>query len=512
MQRVSDLKEGFTFELNGKLEFVKDYSTNITLLQYLRRRGLIGSKEGCAEGDCGACTVVLVDAGALGNHQYRAINSCLVPLPLIAGRKIVSVEGVASAQLHPVQQAMVNRHGSQCGYCTPGFIMSLYEAYHRTDLKEAWQLDDQLCGNLCRCTGYRPIREAAFECLAKLSRTDTRIKPATLAGGATGLDPIGYRTASENFFRPVALTELLEFLSVYPDAQLVAGATEVGLKITKLFQSFPTLISLEGIAELTLLEPSDTHWRVGAAVTLTQVWDGLGKEFPVFASMLRWFGSRQIRNRATLGGNLATASPIGDSAPVLLALDASLVLASAKGARVVPLNEFFVGYRKTQLQAGEIIREILFPRAHTEAGLAEEFIRFYKVSRRREMDISTVAGCFRIQLDTSGRIGLARVVYGGVAPTPVRATDVEAALVGNEWNRATVAAVAELLAKRFTPISDVRGSAEYRAAMVVELFEKFFEDIQSGHVDPSRRSETAAGEADLSRRSEAEADRVTGGN
>ncbi|MBV8098478.1 MAG: xanthine dehydrogenase molybdopterin binding subunit [Verrucomicrobia bacterium] len=507
MQRVSDLKEGFTFELNGKQEFVKDCSTNITLLQYLRRRGLIGSKEGCAEGDCGACTVVLVDRDASGHNQHRAINSCLVPLPLIAGRKIVSVEGVATAtQLHPIQQAMVSRHGSQCGYCTPGFIMSLYEAYHRTDLNEAWQLDDQLCGNLCRCTGYRPIREAAFEALAKRRPTDTEINPAGHAGGETSLAPIGYRTASENFFRPVALTELFELLAVYPDAQLVAGATELGLKITKLFQSFPTLISLEGIAELAVLEPNDTHWRVGAAVTLTQVWDALGKEFPVLASMLRWFGSRQIRNRATLGGNLATASPIGDSAPVLLGLDASLVLASAKGARVVPLDEFFVGYRKTQLQTGEIIREILIPRARAQASLAQDVTRFYKVSRRREMDISTVAGCFRIQLDISGKIRLARVVYGGVAPTPVRTSDVEADLVGKEWNRDTVAGAAEVLAKRFTPISDVRGSAEYRTALIVELWEKFFDDTQSGQADPSCHSPAPAGEADLSRRSEAEAD------
>jgi xanthine dehydrogenase large subunit len=493
VQRVSDLKEGFTFELNGKQEFVKDYSTNITLLQYLRRRGLIGSKEGCAEGDCGACTVVLVDTDASGNHQYRAINSCLVPLPLIAGRKIVSVEGVATAaQLHPVQQAMVNRHGSQCGYCTPGFIMSLFEAYHRTDLNEAWQVDDQLCGNLCRCTGYRPIREAAFECLAKRSSTDTQTKPAALAAGGSSLAPIGYHTAAETFFRPVTLKELWELLAVYPDAQLVAGATELGLKITKLFQSFPTLISLEGIAELTVLAPSDTHWRVGAAVTLTQVWEALGKEFPVLVSMLRWFGSRQIRNRASLGGNLATASPIGDSAPVLLALDASLVLESVSGARVVPLNEFFVGYRKTQLQTGEIIREILIPRARPAAGVAQEFTRFYKVSRRREMDISTVAGCFRIQLDSSGRVRLARVAYGGVAPTPVRATDVEAALLGKEWNRHSVAGVAAVLAKRFTPISDVRGSAEYRTALVAELLEKFFDDTQSGQVDWSRRSEAEA--------------------
>jgi len=488
VQRVGDLKEGFTFELNGKLEFVRDYSTNLTLLQYLRRRGLIGSKEGCAEGDCGACTVVLVDTDGSGKNLYRAINSCLVPLPLIAGRKIVSVEGVATAtQLHPIQQAMVKRHGSQCGYCTPGFIMSLYEAYHRTDLNEAWQLDDQLCGNLCRCTGYRPIREAAFECLAKQRPADTETNPAPNAGGETSLVPVAYCTASENFFRPVSLTELFELLAVYPDAQLVAGATELGLKITKLFQTFPTLISLEGIAELAVLEPGDRHWRVGSAVALTQVWDALGQEFPVLASMLRWFGSRQIRNRATLGGNLATASPIGDSAPVLLGLDASLVLVSAKGARVVPLNEFFVGYRKTHLQTGEIIREILIPRSPPATGVAQEFTRFYKVSRRREMDISTAAGCFRIQLGAGGKIHLARVVYGGVAPTPVRATDVEAALVGKEWNRTTVARVAEILAKRFTPISDVRGSAEYRTALVVELMEKFFEDTQSGRADVSRR-------------------------
>jgi xanthine dehydrogenase large subunit len=507
VQRVSDLKEGFTFQLNGKPEFVKDYSTNTTLLQYLRGRGLIGSKEGCAEGDCGACTVVLVDTDAAGNNQYRAINSCLVPLPLIAGRKIVSVEGVGTVpQLHPIQQAMISRHGSQCGYCTPGFIMSLYEAYHRRDLNEAWQLDDQLCGNLCRCTGYRPIREAAFECLAKRSLTDRQTNPAALVGGGTSLDPVGYCTTSENFFRPVMLTELLELLGAYPDAQLVAGATELGLKITKLFQSFPTLISLEAVAELTVLEPTDTHWRVGAAVTLTQVWDALGKEFPVLASMLRWFGSRQIRNRATLGGNLATASPIGDSAPLLLGLDSSLVLESVNGARVVPLNEFFVGYRKTQLQTGEIIREILIPRALAETGLVHEFTRFYKVSRRQEMDISAVSGCFRIQLDTSGRVRLARVVYGGVAPTPVRAGDVEAALIGKDWNRATVVAVAEVLAKRFTPISDVRGSAEYRAALVLELLEKFFDDTQSVPVDTSRQPVGRSPARPVEGGSEAEAD------
>ncbi len=217
VQRVSELKAGFTFELNGKQEFVKDYSTNLTLLQYLRRRGLIGSKEGCAEGDCGACTVVLIDTDENGNHSFRSVNSCLIPLPLVAGRKIVSIEGVASAdQLHPVQQAMVNRHGSQCGYCTPGFIMSLFEAYHRSDLRAAWQVDDQLCGNLCRCTGYRPIRDAAFECLAKRNLTDAQTKATTLSGSRTGLVPIGYQTLAETFWRPGTLSELLELLAYLP--------------------------------------------------------------------------------------------------------------------------------------------------------------------------------------------------------------------------------------------------------------------------------------------------------
>jgi xanthine dehydrogenase large subunit len=486
VQRVSELKEGFAFELNGKQEFVKDYSTNITLLQYLRRRGLIGSKEGCAEGDCGACTVVLIDTDSTGNNHFRAINSCLVPLPLIAGRKIVSVEGVAARdELHPVQQAMVNRHGSQCGYCTPGFIMSLFEAYHRTDLHETWQVDDQLCGNLCRCTGYRAIRDAAFECLAKRQLAAASTETTTLSDTRTGLVPIGYRTLAEIFLRPVTLIELFELLATYPDAQLVAGATELGLKITKQFQSFPTLIAVEGVAELTVLESDDSKWRVGAAVTLTQVWDALGKEFPGLASMLRWFGSRQIRNRATLGGNLATASPIGDSAPVLIALDASLVLESVAGARTVPLSEFFVGYRKTALQPGEVIREILIPRARAQVGVSPEFTKFYKVSRRREMDISTVSGCFRIQLDAVGKVRLARVVYGGVAPTPVRAGDVEAALVAREWNRGTLADISRILAKRFAPISDVRGSADFRAAMVVELMEKFFEDSQTKQLEPA---------------------------
>ena len=480
MERLSELSAEFSFELNGTKEVVRNCSTNVTLLQYLRKRGLVGSKEGCAEGDCGACTVALVDSDEKGQNCFRAINSCLVPLPLIANRKIVTVEGLelGSGQLHPVQQAMVDRHGSQCGYCTPGFVMSLFEAYHRTDLTTAWQVDDQLCGNLCRCTGYRPIREAALDCLAQGKQEHPDRDHLYLTGYA-GLDRCGYRTSAEVFLRPATLDELVDLLSLHPDAELVAGATELGLRITKRFESFPTLIALDGIAELTVLEASDSEWRVGAAVSLTKLWDALGDEFPSLSSMLRWFGSRQIRNRATLGGNLATASPIGDSAPVLLTLDARLVLASRQGVRIVPLNQFFIGYRKTLLEPGEIIREILIPRATPGTGSASEFARFYKVSRRREMDISTVSAAFRIELDETGKVASARIAYGGVAPTVVRADSVESALLGEPWTQETVDRAARVLAGLFTPISDVRGSAEYRSALTLDLLYKFFEESQS---------------------------------
>src|SRR5205085_689516 len=276
---------------------------NTTLLEWLRSNGLTGSKEGCAEGDCGACSVAIVDRDARGKRCYRAINSCLVPLPLMAGREIISVEGVACPKMHPVQKAML-----------------------------------------------------------------------------------------ENLFRAVA---------EHPDACLIAGATDLGLEITKRFQRFPVLISLEAVAELNETSSTDTEWRIGAATTLTKLDDVLGADFPEIREMLSVFGSRQIRNRATLGGNLVTASPIGDSAPVLLALDADVVIASATGERILPLDEFFVAYRKTALQPGEILQSVVLPRPQADI---QTHRRFFKVSKRREMDISTVAACFAVALDQRGII------------------------------------------------------------------------------------------------------------
>ena len=471
------------FTLNGRSVRVEGVSPNTTLLEYLRGAGLTGAKEGCAEGDCGACSVAILDRDSQGRPCYHAINSCLVPLSLMAGREIVSVEGVAGPEkLHPVQEKMAEGHGSQCGYCTPGFVMSLFEGYYRGNIRKPDQLDDQLCGNLCRCTGYRPIRDAAIAAFPERHRKNGQDSFAErLKKSSAGLGEVQYEFAGEKFFRPTSLSGLLQLLEQFPDGRLIAGATELGLDISKRFKKFSTLISVEAVPELKEIQCADAEWRIGAAVTLTQIEEQMVAEFPALADMLRVFGSRQVRNRATMGGNLVTASPIGDSAPVLLALDASVVLVSRKTgtdgthdgleARTLPIREFFVAYRKTALRPGEILKTIIVPR-FAQTG-AKRKCAWYKVSKRREMDISTVAACLLVELDPDGIVRHARLAYGGVAAMPMRALKTERALTGRRWCEETVREVLPTLQEEFTPISDVRGSAEYRRALVTGLFEKF---------------------------------------
>lgn len=465
------------FVLNGRAVRIENYSPNLTLLEYLRAIGCTGSKEGCAEGDCGACSVAVVDRDARGKTCYRAVNSCLMPLPLLAGREVVTVEGVAAknGELHPVQRAMVACHGSQCGYCTPGFIMSLFEGYYRDDLKEHWQLNDQLCGNLCRCTGYRSIQEAALEAFAEKNCNEADKFAAHLKNADAEPRSTHYESGGEKFFRPTSLGELFRLLKEHPEARLIAGATELGLEITKKYKKFPTLISLEAVPELKVLESTPTEWRIGAAVNLTQLEEALAVEYPALADMLRVFGSRQIRNRATMGGNLVTASPIGDSAPVLFALDAKVVLISQQRERILPLDQFLIGYRKTALQPGEILKTILVPRGSSQPNLKRHF-KWYKVSKRREMDISTVAACFVIDLDAGDIVRHVRLAYGGVATISSRARKTEQALIGKKWSAESVAEILPILGGEFTPISDVRGDAAYRCGLVTSLFEKFYQE------------------------------------
>jgi xanthine dehydrogenase molybdopterin binding subunit/xanthine dehydrogenase small subunit len=462
------------FTLNGRPIRAGQVSLNLTLLEFLRANGLTGSKEGCAEGDCGACSVVIVDRDAAGKPAYRAINSCLVPVCLMAGRELLTVEGIGSSHnMHPVQQTMAAGHGSQCGYCTPGFVCSMFEGYYRDDLKSGNDLDDQLCGNLCRCTGYRPIREAAVEARVVESSGGDDPFRARLRQAAPVIPAGACETKDEKFFRPASLRELFELKRRHPEGRLIAGATELGLDITKRHKKFATLISVEALTELKEIRATPGEWRIGAAVTLSEIQDRLGAEYPVLNDMLRVFGSRQIRNRATMGGNIVTASPIGDSAPVLLALDAAVVLASETSRRTVPIAEFFVSYRKTALGADEILHSIVIPRGAPAAGVTRR-AAWFKVSKRREMDISTVAACFVVEVDGAGIIRQARLAYGGVSATPARALRTEAALLGKTWNEAAAAAVLPILRTEFTPITDVRGSASYRLGLIGDLLRKFF--------------------------------------
>ena len=390
----------------------------------------------------------------------------------MAGRDIVTVEGVARERLHPVQQAMVENHGSQCGYCTPGFVMSMFEGFHRDDLRTFGQLDEQLCGNLCRCTGYRAIRDACADAFAQ--KDGANAFEAAARNSSPKLAPVEYSVAGEDFIRPRSLKDLFAAIAKSPNARLIAGATELGLDISKRYHRFKALISVEAVSELTAITCTENEWHIGAAVTLTRIKDLLGSEFPELDQMLYLFGSRQIRNRATMGGNIVTASPIGDSAPVLLALGASVVIASASGERTLPIDEFLVGYRKTALGPGEILKTIVLRRMLSSENWHR---RFYKVSKRREMDISTVAASFAVQLDETNAVSNARLAFGGVAAMPMRARKTESALLGKPWNEKTIRDVLPTLRTEFSPISDVRGSAIYRHRLIVELLRQFFYDM-----------------------------------
>ncbi len=459
-----------SFSLNGKSIRLQNVSPTTTLLEYLRQQGHTGTKEGCGDGDCGACTVAMIAEGADGQPHYQAVNSCLIPLGAVAGREIVTAEGIANGKLHPVQAAMVETGGSQCGYCTPGFIMSLFAAYYEGTTT------DEACieGNLCRCTGYIPIRRAAHQVAGAPPQDDFSAK---LASATVALPALIYSGINQQFYRPSQLRQVLELLQQHPKATLVAGATDLGLEMSWHRQHYPTLISLEAVAELKQLTQTDEAVELGAAVPLSQIETNLHGVFPSLDEMLHWFAARQVRNRATLGGNIGTASPIGDLPPVLLSLDASLTLAglSASGElayRTLPLSEFFTGYRQTLLQPGEVIVSVQIPKTITPG--TRRLAQSYKIGKRGTDDISIVAAAFAVDLDDQNVICHARLGYGVFAATPIRAKAVEAFLVGKPWSPETIQQAKPLLRDAFTPLTDLRGSAAYRQRLVANLFEKFF--------------------------------------
>lgn len=457
-----------TLTINGETVDLNDASPTSTLLEYLRQSRRVGTKEGCGDGDCGACTIVLVGQNANGQAQYQAVNSCLMPLGSVVGREIITVEGIANGQLHPVQAAMVETGGSQCGYCTPGFIMSLFAGYYDRALD-----DVTVEGNLCRCTGYLPIRRAA-KMVAATQPCDSFSQKLTAT--RVELPAIAYSSHEHQFYRPNRLAEVLTLLHDHPTATLVAGATDLGLEMSWHRQPYPIMISLEAVTELNQIEQTADWVEIGAAVSLSRIERQLHGVFPSLDQMLHWFAARQIRNRATLGGNIGTASPIGDLPPVLLSLNAELQLASANGTRTLPLARFFKGYRQTDLQPGEVIVSVRIPTA-IAPGATTRLSQAYKIGKRGTDDISIVAAAFVVDLDAQTTVVQARLGYGGVAATPAQAIAVEDWLVGKPWNHATIQQAKGLLKEAFTPLTDLRGSAAYRQLLVANLFEKFFVEM-----------------------------------
>jgi xanthine dehydrogenase small subunit len=458
---------GFSFVLNKREVRVPEGHHNTTLLNFVRQHAT-ATKEGCAEGDCGACTVAVLEGGA-----FKAINSCLVLLPSVAGLEVWTADGIgSSSQLHPVQTAMASAGGSQCGYCTPGFVMSLFAEYHR-EARVEFQ-EDCLTGNLCRCTGYRPIREAgaSLELPAKDDAFEQRksVKHEQL------------RLEYAGFHRPISLKEALELRAAHPEARLIAGGTDVALEITTAFKALPQLISLEAVPELLQWREVGGWLEIGASVTFSKIETDLSDQLPLLGELMPWFASRQIRNRATLGGNLGTASPIGDAPVVLLALAAELVLISVRGQRTVPLKDYFVGYRQTLLEPDEIIQTIRVP-----LQLQPALRRLYKIAKRGYDDISSVMAAFHCELN-NGLIETVRLAYGGVAAIPTRAYNTEAELIGQPWTRATLERAKSALSLEFKPISDARASAAYRQKIIVNLLEKFWLDtvVETELASPSR--------------------------
>jgi xanthine dehydrogenase small subunit len=462
------------FIRRGELVALSNVPPERTLLELLREDlGCTGTKEGCGEGDCGACTVVLGELDATG-LRYRAINSCIRLAHSIDGMALWTVEDLAGpgGQLHPAQEAMVRCHGSQCGFCTPGFVMSLFGMYQnhvqRGEAITRELAQEELSGNLCRCTGYRPILDAA-QGMAELPRA-VLDEPALVAQ----LQALAQREPrpSSSYLAPTDLASLLAARAAQPQAQIVAGCTDVGLWVTKMHRQFAQVLDVTRAAELGRIETVGGELVIGAAVTLQDAYGALVAERPQLASFAARFAGLPVRNSGTLGGNIANGSPIGDSMPLLIALRAKIVLASQRGRRELAIEDFYTGYRRNVLAPDEIVAWIKVPRP-----TGQEFLRAYKISKRYDDDISAV--CLVVAMSwRGGAVAGVSIGAGGVAATPVRAVRTEAALLEGTWNESTARAAAEVLRAEFQPISDMRASAAYRSQVLGNLMQRFWLETQ----------------------------------
>lgn len=509
--------------VNGRSRPLGEVGAHVTLLEWLRADGLTGAKEGCAEGECGACAVLVLRPDDEGS-RWTAINACLAPVAGLDGQEVLTAEGLGRpGALHPVQQEMADRGGSQCGYCTPGFVCSMAAEFYRRDRRSTG--DDQarrepaseaaasnrqeldghkvdghgadgrsgrhvvvaadptapghapdhergpngfdlhaLSGNLCRCTGYRPIRDAAYA-LGQPEADDllqARTQRPAPAPASTVL-----RSRQGDFLRPTTLPAVLELLAERPDVLLLAGSTDWGVELNIRHSRAPLTVAVDRLEELRVLAVGPDVVEIGAALSLSEIERGLAGRVPLLDELFPQFASRLIRNTATLGGNLGTASPIGDSLPVLLALDAQVVLASVQGERAVPLADYFTGYRQTVRRRDELVRSVRIPLPL--APLAA----FHKISKRRFDDISSLSVAIALELDAD-RVRSVQIGLGGVAATPLRARSTEQLLTGGPWHAEAVAEAAEVLSREGTPLDDHRASAAYRSAMLGQALLKFY--------------------------------------
>jgi xanthine dehydrogenase small subunit len=467
-----------TITVNGQERPVTGIEPHVTALDWLRDQGFTGAKEGCAEGECGACSVLVARPDGDARSRWTALNACLLPALALDGQEVVTAEGLGKpGDLHPVQEEMACRGGSQCGYCTPGFVCSMAAEYYRPERTAArnGHVDAEhgpngfdlhaLSGNLCRCTGYRPIRDAAYA-LGSPPADDA------LAGRVAAPAPAAPPTRASRFARPTDLADALALLAEHPDGMVVAGCTDWGVEVNIRGMRAPFVIAVDRLTELRTFAVTEDHVELGAALTLSEAERLLEGRVPLLDALWPQFASRLIRNGATIGGNLGTGSPIGDAPPALLALRASVVLVGPNGERVVPLDRYFTGYRRSVREAGELIKAVRvpFPLAPLTA--------FHKIAKRRFDDISSVAVAFALDL-RDGVVADAAIGLGGVAATPVRATATEEALVGRPWDADTAAAAAAVLRAEGTPIDDHRASAAFRVAMLEQSLLKFWNEVQA---------------------------------
>lgn len=477
--------DGQQVRVNGRPLGLRGIGAHTTALSWLRDQGLTGTKEGCAEGECGACSVLVARPDGEGT-QWTALNACLIPAAALDGQEVVTAEGLGTpADLHPVQREMAVRGGSQCGYCTPGFVCSMAAEFYRAGRTDGSSQEHDLergpngfdlhalSGNLCRCTGYRPIRDAAYA-LGHPSPDDALAARLT----APAPEPVATRLLAVDgeFVRPTDLGEALTLLASHPDAVLVAGSTDWGVEVNLRGRRAALTVAVDRLPELRTLDVGPDRIELGAALTLSEIEQGLGGRVPLVDDLLPQFASRLIRNGATIGGNLGTGSPIGDTLPVLLALEATVVLTCAGGEREVPVADYFTGYRETLRRPDELIRAVRIP-----LPLAE-ITAFHKITKRRFDDISSVAVAFALVVE-EGTVTRARIGLGGVAATPIRAHDTERALTGRPWTPDTVREAAAVLRGEGTPLDDHRASAAYRTAMLGQaLLRLHAEDLRHQEV------------------------------